>query len=66
MIHNCKCHHAFQDAKYGPGRRVFNVCASNTAGTVNLRCTVCNAETSVTTKAAKAETEAAMLAKKKG
>ena len=36
-IINCTCQHAFQDQRYGPGRRVANVTKDGSG-----RCTVCS------------------------
>jgi len=36
MVRNCDCPHAFQDERYGKGRRVHNDFAKG------IRCTVCN------------------------
>lgn len=38
-ILRCNCDNAYQDAKYGPGMRVFNQKANKSSGAAN--CTVC-------------------------
>ena len=40
-VKRCTCAHAFQDRKYGKGRRVFNRTGGSGKGTVGWRCTVC-------------------------
>lgn len=42
-IHRCTCRHAWQDAKYGVGRRAMNL--TMTAGGKTFRCTVCGKDT---------------------
>lgn len=41
MILKCDCKHKYQDSRYGPGRRVHNVCIKDRV--VRHRCTVCGA-----------------------
>ena len=36
MILKCSCKHAYQDKRYGPGKRVHNKCRTG-----KYRCTVC-------------------------
>jgi hypothetical protein len=38
MIKSCSCKHAFQDKKYGKGKRVHNPCSGQDG---KYRCTVC-------------------------
>ena len=46
MIKRCTCKHAYQDEKYGQGKRVFN-----TLQKVGMyRCTVCKNEVGTTFK----------------
>jgi len=40
MILKCNCKHDYQDKRYGPGRRVHNLCVKG--GKVAHRCTVCS------------------------
>jgi hypothetical protein len=40
MIHPCNCEHKDQDAMYGKGNRVMNLCKKGSA----CRCTVCKKE----------------------
>lgn len=40
MVRNCDCTHAFQDERYGKGRRVHNDFVKNSVK--GHRCTVCN------------------------
>ena len=44
----CKCEHAYQDRRYGPGNRVHNLAlaANNKAG--GYRCTVCSSAKPIT------------------
>ena len=42
----CTCAHAYQDRKYGQGRRVHNIGGGGGAGAKKYRCTVCNKENS--------------------
>ena len=39
-VMTCTCQHAYQDERYGPGKRVHNE-AKGTGGSVVWRCTVC-------------------------
>ena len=46
IILKCKCHHDFQDKKYGKGNRVHNTGKELTRGWLR-RCTVCGDEKEV-------------------
>lgn len=41
IILPCACSNEYQDARYGPGRRVHNIGKSNSPGSSMARCTVC-------------------------
>ena len=41
MILPCHCKHAFQDERYGLGRRVHNRMKDKVPGVEQYRCTVC-------------------------
>ena len=45
-ILKCKCHHRYQDNKYGRGNRVFNAMLKEN----RYRCSVCGEEKYVTSK----------------
>ena len=43
-IKACNCKHTYQDARYGPGMRVHNMCQGKGANgkDADFRCTVCS------------------------
>jgi hypothetical protein len=46
MIKRCDCKHAYQDKKYGKGKRVHNYIGGNGGRRgEGIRCTVCGKET---------------------
>lgn len=44
MIVPCTCDSAFQDERYGKGKRVANLTKKGTSGSEIHRCTVCSKE----------------------
>lgn len=66
MIMACTCSNAYQDARYGVGKRVFNR-AADRGIEQSFRCTVCSREQRVDkgVKTAKMEAAPAKAAKKK-
>ena len=41
VIKPCHCTNSFQDALYGPGKRLFNLRLAKTGTPPSARCTVC-------------------------